>query len=90
MKSIYDAQYKLLIQKLRQRRLETGFTQTQLAKKVGVDQTFVSKYEQCQRRLDVIELQRICKALGLSVSEFMGQFEKELRKEKNSKPVKNK
>lgn len=42
-----------------------GITQTKLAGKLGRPQSFVSNYENGQRRIDVIEFIQIAKALGL-------------------------
>jgi predicted transcriptional regulator len=36
-----------------------------LADRLGVDQSFISKYESARRRLDVIEFLRIMKAIGV-------------------------
>lgn len=60
---------------LRQRRLMAGLTQKQLASAIGVPQSFVSKYEAGERRLDLVELEAICRALGVSLQELLRQFE---------------
>ena len=49
-----DGQYTVLINCLREQRLASGQTHQQLAEKLGVNQSYVSKYEQCQRKLDFI------------------------------------
>ena len=41
-----------------------------MAGRLGVPQSFVSKYETGERRLDVGEVQAICRVLGLSLVEF--------------------
>ncbi|MBN1869155.1 MAG: helix-turn-helix transcriptional regulator [Candidatus Omnitrophica bacterium] len=79
MKSIHDVAYKLLIQKLKQTRLAANLTQTALAKKLNVDQTYVSKYENRERRLDVVELRDVCKALKLNFAGFISDYEKDLK-----------
>jgi len=38
-------------------------------------QSFVSKYETGERRLDVIELRAVCEALGTTLSTFVKRFE---------------
>ena len=62
-----DGQYTVLINCLREQRLASGQTQQQLAEKLGVNQSYVSKYEQCQRKLDFIELRHIVLALGTTL-----------------------
>lgn len=52
-----------------------GLTQAQLAEKLGVDQSIVSKIERNERRLDIVELKEICTALGLSLQDFVQRFE---------------
>jgi transcriptional regulator with XRE-family HTH domain len=60
---------------LRQIRMEAGLRQGDLAKKLNQSQSFVSKYESGERRLDLLELQQICRAVGLSLGQFVDRFE---------------
>jgi transcriptional regulator with XRE-family HTH domain len=60
---------------VRQMRLDAGLRQEELADKLGVPQSFVSRYESGERRLDVLELRQICKALDASLSEFVRRLE---------------
>jgi len=55
-KAIYSDEYKAVINKLKEARIESGLSQEQAAKKLGKPQSFVSKVELCERRLDVAEL----------------------------------
>ncbi|MGH8601732.1 MAG: helix-turn-helix domain-containing protein [Gammaproteobacteria bacterium] len=66
-KSIYSAEYQRLCQLLRELRQEAGLTQVQVAAELGVPQSFVSKYEVGERRLDVVELRHVAAALGFSL-----------------------
>ena len=61
-KSIYSAAQLRLQKLLRQVREEAGLTQVELATRLGKPQSFVSKYESGERRLDLVELQEICEA----------------------------
>ena len=70
----YEAM-RLFFQELRKSK---GFTQAQLAEKVGADQSDISKIERGERRLDVVELIYICKALGVSAKEFIANLETRL------------
>lgn len=58
--------YQNLIKLLVEARKTKGITQVELGKKIGKRQTFVSKFELCERRLDIIEFVMICKAIGIS------------------------
>jgi len=62
---------------LRQMRLDAGLRQADLARKLRQPQSFVSKYESGERRIDVLELREVCKALGISLTEFMRRLENE-------------
>ncbi len=49
--------------------------QVDVATRLGVPQSFVSKYESGERRLDLVELQQVCAAIGISLKEFVRRFE---------------
>lgn len=66
-KSIYTDQYRKLLKNLTEARKEAGFTQAQLAKKLGKPQSFVAKYELGERRLDVVELMTIAEHLDIDL-----------------------
>ena len=66
---------KVFLRLLRRIRLEAKLTQTDLANLLGVTQARVSKYEQGERRMDVLELKRVCDAVGFPLIEFARQFE---------------
>lgn len=59
-------------------RLKKMVSQKDLAKRLNVHQSFVSKYESGERRLDVLELRLVCNALGVPCSKFIKELEKEL------------
>lgn len=60
---------------LRQVRLEAGLRQVDLAERLGQPQSFVSKSESGERRVDLLELQQICRAVGITLVEFARRFE---------------
>lgn len=63
---------------LREVRIAAGLTQAELASRLSQPQSFVSKCESGERRVDVIELRAICEACGLSLREFVRRFEAEI------------
>ena len=75
-----DQQKKLLVL-LRGIRVDAGLTQSELASRLSRDQTFVSKYESGERRLDVLELREVCQAIGTDFVTFIRKLDKELRSE---------
>ena len=66
---------KRFLSLLRQMRLDAGLRQEDLAEKLGEPQSFVSRYECGERRLDVLELRQICRIMGISLSEFVRRLE---------------
>jgi transcriptional regulator with XRE-family HTH domain len=72
-----DVERNRLLDLLRQVRTEAGLKQIDLAKKLRQPQSFVSKYESGERRLDLLELQQLCIALQISLTEFVRRFEGE-------------
>ena len=54
-------------------RTRKGLTQQQVADLLDRPQSFVSKYESGERRLDVIEFVDVCTALGISPNEILAE-----------------
>lgn len=79
-KSIHTTDHKKFQRLLKQVRLGAGLRQEDLAELLGKPQSFVSKYEKGDRRLDLVELQQICVAVGISLTEFVKRFEQSLAK----------
>ncbi len=77
-KSIYSAEQERLQVLLRQVRVEARLTQMDLAARLRKPQSFVSKYESGERRLDLVELHRICTVVGMDLREFVTRFLKAL------------
>ena len=63
--STHTEQYQLFCELLIEARKEQDLSQAALAEMLGRVQTFVSKYERGERRLDVIEFLEVADALGL-------------------------
>jgi transcriptional regulator with XRE-family HTH domain len=82
--SLHEASYRLLLERIRSVRRAADITQAELAEKLGTDQSFVSKYERGERRLDVVELLAICRALEVDFISFLSDFAKELQKRESS------
>jgi transcriptional regulator with XRE-family HTH domain len=77
-KSIYSAEQQRLQQLLRQIREDAGVTQFELATKLDRPQSFVSKYESGERRLDILELRGVCKTLKIPFLDFVRRLERVL------------
>ena len=79
-KSIYSAHYAIFLKMLKKARQNADLTQTQLAQRIGETQTFVSKCERGERRVDVIELRSFCRAFGLTLKQFVTALERAIGK----------
>ncbi|TLH66797.1 helix-turn-helix transcriptional regulator [Mycolicibacterium aubagnense] len=75
-KSIYSEQYQQLCTLLRELRREAGLTQVDVAERLEVPQSFVSKYEIGERRLDVVELKHVAEALGTTLIEVAARLDR--------------
>lgn len=74
-KSIYSVEYQQLCALLRELRREAGLTQVDVAERLDVPQSFVSKYESGERRLDVIELRHVARAIGTTLEAIVESLE---------------
>jgi transcriptional regulator with XRE-family HTH domain len=83
-KSIHSVGYAVFLKVLRKAREDARLTQTQLAQRIGETQTFVSKCERGERRVDVVELRTFCRAFGLSLKQFVAVLESSMRLKKRS------
>lgn len=75
MKSLYTKKYQRLLELLVGARKASGLTQEVLAKKLGRPQSFVSKIENGERRMDVVEFLFICEIIGADPNGLMGQVQ---------------
>lgn len=80
-KSVYSDAYVLFLKHLKEARKKAGLTQDQLAVLLGETQSFVSKCERGERRLDIVEVRAFCKALGVPFSSFATQLDDLLTQE---------
>lgn len=77
-KSIHTTQYTVLLELLAEARSRSGVTQIELAKRLKMTQSSVSKVERGERRLDVIELHAWCQALDTPFRTMMSELDNRL------------
>lgn len=62
--AIYNKKYKNIVEKLKKARVQSGYTQVEIAKKLKRPQSHVSKIESGEQKIDILGLQEwasICK-----------------------------
>ncbi|WP_373357975.1 helix-turn-helix domain-containing protein [Acinetobacter lactucae] len=70
MRSIHDPRYQDLIKRLIELRESRNVTQVELARRLNKPQSYVSKIEILERRIDIIELIDWLKVLNTNISDF--------------------
>ncbi|MDJ0737926.1 MAG: helix-turn-helix transcriptional regulator [Nostocaceae cyanobacterium] len=73
-KSVFSAKYNQFRILLIEARKAAGMTQTELSTKLYRPQSYVSKYERGERRLDVIEFLEVAEALNINPTAFIEQL----------------
>lgn len=77
-KSIFSDRYKTFLRLIVDARKSSGLTQVELAKRLKETQSWVSKRERGERRLDIIELRTFCEAMDLPFLEFCQKLDSDL------------
>jgi transcriptional regulator with XRE-family HTH domain len=73
-KSLYSDTYSRFLKLLRRARIDAGLTQVDLAKRLGRPQSFVSKCESGERRVDVAEFLAFCTAIPVDPVSIIRQI----------------
>jgi len=61
VRNIYSKDHQHMVKQLRKARVEAGFSQKDVGKRVGKSQSYLSKVESGQRRVDVVQLKDFAK-----------------------------
>jgi len=77
-KSVYSPEQVILQGLLKTLRTNTGMLQGELARRLSKPQSFVSRFESGAVMLDMPQLRQVCRALGLSLPEFVTLYENAL------------
>ena len=70
-KSIFTKDYREIINRLKQTRIDAGLSQQAVADKFGKPQSYVSKIESGERRLDVAEVKKFAEIYKKDISYFI-------------------
>lgn len=69
-KSIYTPRYKLLVKMLREARLTANITQAQVAERLARTESQISRWESCELRVDLRDLDEYLAAIGVDLIDF--------------------
>lgn len=78
--SIWNTHNNILQESLKNIRKQAGLTQLQLAILLDHPQSYISKYESGERRLDLLEIRNIAICCESTLKDFVDIFEKNLKK----------
>ena len=73
-KTIHTDQGQRVAEMIREARTAKGLTMRDLADRLGRPHTLVAKIESGERRVDLVELEAICDALGISLVNFVRRY----------------
>lgn len=72
--SLHSDEYKRFLEHLRAVRLAAGMTQQQIADQLNKPQSYVSKCQSGERRMDIVEIHAFCVAMNKPVDEFVREW----------------
>jgi len=79
-RSVFTRPYQVLRKRLIDARVDAGLSQAEVASRLGRNQTFVSKYERGERRLDVVEFLEVASVLGVDANKLLREIAKFMEK----------
>ena len=76
--SMHSQKYQIFREMLVDARLKSGLTQMELAQKINKPQSYVSKYERGERRLDFTEFIEVVIAFKMNINVFIERYQKSI------------
>ena len=70
-KTIFSKEYKRIVQAIQKARHTAGLTQMELAKKLDKTQSYISKVEAAQVRVDAVQLKQIARVLRVNIRDLL-------------------
>jgi transcriptional regulator with XRE-family HTH domain len=69
--TIYSKEHRMLVERLKKARKGAGLDQEAVAKLLGVTQSYISKMESGQRRIDIVQLKRFARVYRKKIDYFL-------------------
>ena len=79
-KAPFSGEYRIFLALLKEFRTQARQTQSDVAIALNETQSFVSKCERGERRIDIIELRQFCSVIDVSLVEFAERLEYEIQR----------
>ena len=76
---MFTPEYQLFLERFVAIRKAAGLTQAEVAARMNKPQSFISKCQTGERRVDIIELCNYCEATGVPFAEFARELEAALK-----------
>lgn len=77
-----DIKYNIFLELIKEKRINLNITQVELASILNKPQSYVSKYESGNRRLDLIEFLEVCESLKIEPNEFINELQDKINETK--------
>lgn len=71
MGSAFPEEYRRFVKKLKAARIDAGLTQVDVAQRLERPQSFISKLETGERRIDPVELRHLAAIYGKAPTDFL-------------------
>lgn len=78
-KTPFSGEYQIFLDLLKELRAQASLTQEDIATALGETQSFVSKCERGERRIDIVELRQFCQVIGIPLAEFAVKLEEAIQ-----------
>ena len=69
--NLYTKEHKAIIEKLKKARVEAGLDQVEVAKKLNKTQSYISKIESGQRKVEALQLKKFAKIYNKDINYFI-------------------
>lgn len=73
-KTLFRSDYRILLGLLRSARQAAGVTQEDVAARLEIPRSTVTKWETGQQRMDVLEFWSLCEVMGVDPLELLGEY----------------